>query len=132
MCLLINTLDDHLIGSCLLVTGLISECRLAPRGYRRRHTDRALAFATAVRVIAGVHNNAADGRFDAHMTFSAGFTETYVFVLDVAYGTDGSFATERYISHFAGRHTKGRLVVLFSHKLCAYACGTSDLTTLAG
>lgn len=70
-----------------------------------------------MRVITGVHNDTADGRSDAHMTFTAGFAKRYDFVVDVADLTDGRFATRKDISHFAAGKTYGCVLAFFCHKL---------------
>ena len=46
--------------------------------------DRALALAAAVRVVAGVHDGAADGRADAHVALAAGLAKVDVLMVDVA------------------------------------------------
>ena len=114
---LVYTLNNRLVGILVLLASLITESRLAPRSNRSGHTDGALAFATAVGVVARVHNYAANGRFNAHMSFTSGFTQTYDFVFEIAYLTDSSSASERNVSHFAAGHTKGGFVVFLSHKL---------------
>ena len=52
--LAVATTSDLLVGAVVLLAGLVTHSRLAPRGNRRRTTDRALAFAAAVRVITRV------------------------------------------------------------------------------
>lgn len=116
----------------MLVSRLISESGLAPRSNGTRTTDRRLAFATAVRVITGVHNDTADGRSDAHMTFTAGFAKRYDFVVDVADLTDGRFATRKDISHFAAGKTYGCVLAFFCHKLRFVAGCSAKLCAATG
>lgn len=63
-----------------MLSGLITESRFTPRRNRSRHTDGGLAFAAAVRVVAGVHHYAADGRTNAEISRFARFTDPYDFV----------------------------------------------------
>src|SRR5699024_1671404 len=46
--LTVTTAHDLLIRAVVLLAGLVTHCRLAPRGNRGRTADRALAFAAAV------------------------------------------------------------------------------------
>ena len=68
----------------MLRTCLVTHSRFTPRSNRARSSDGRLTFTTAVGVVAGVHYGTANGRSDTHVTFSAGFTEVYVFVVGVA------------------------------------------------
>ena len=77
----ISALDDELVGSCLLVSGLITKSRLAPRSYRAGTTDGRSALTTAVGVVAGVHYRTAYGRTDTAMTGLTGLTELNGLVL---------------------------------------------------
>src|SRR5699024_4303376 len=106
--LAVTTLDNLLVGAVVLLAGLVTHSRLAPRGNRRGTADRALAFAAAVRVIAGVHDRTTDGRADTHMTGTAGLTVLHVgvgLVADLAYG---GLAVQADVTNFAGRQTNLR------------------------
>ena len=112
----------------MLCTRLLAERRLAPRRYRTRSAYRTLTFASAVRVIARVHNNAAYRRLDAHMAFAARFTERYQLVIEVADLTDRRAATLKHHSHFAGRKSERSILTFFCHKLCRRARSARHLT----
>ena len=64
-------------------------------------SDRGFAFAAAVRVIAGVHDDASDGGTDTEISRLAGLAESDDFVFEVAYLTDCCFAGQENVSHFA-------------------------------
>ena len=112
-----------------MLSGLVTESRFTPRSNRARHTDRGFAFTAAVRVIAWVHDDAADGRTNVHVTFTACFTERNVAVTDL---TDGSFATDRNVTHFAAWHSECSVFAFLSHKLCGAAGSSCDLAALSG
>ena len=79
----VSTLEDILVGAVLGLAGLEAHCRLAPRGHRTGMSNRRFAFAAAVRVVVRVHDGAADGRADAHVTGTpAGTTIEAVGVLE--------------------------------------------------
>ena len=77
-----------------MLAGLDALSRLAPRRHGSRHTNGALALAAAVRVIAGVHNYAADTGTHAHVANAAGLTEAYVLVVAVADLADGGASVD--------------------------------------
>ena len=130
--LAVTTFYDELIGSVLLLAGLISESRLAPRGNGSRTTDGRFAFTTAVRVVAGVHDGTADGRSDTHVTLLAGFTDLDSVVLDVADLTDRCEAVHTDVANFAGGKSDLSHIALFCHELRLSAGGSYKLTALAG
>lgn len=115
-----------------MLSGLVTESRFTPRSNRARHTDRGFAFTTAVRVIAWVHDDAADGRTNVHVTFTACFTERNIAVVEVTDLTDGSFATDRNVTHFAAWHSECSVFAFLSHKLCGAAGSSCDLAALSG
>src|SRR5699024_9213296 len=88
--LVIAALYDKLIGTVVLGSGLVTHCRLAPGGHRRRTTDRSSSFTTAVRVVAGVHYRTADCRSYAHVALSSRLAEVDVLVVDVSDLSDSS------------------------------------------
>src|ERR1043165_9564097 len=73
---------DHLRGA-LGLARLVAACRLAP-GRDGVASARSLALAAAVRVIHGVHRDAADVRADAVPARAPGLAVRNVLVLDVA------------------------------------------------
>ena len=63
-----------------MLSGLITESGFTPRSNRPRHTDGGLSFAAAVRVVARVHDDAADGRTDTEISRFARFADSHDFV----------------------------------------------------
>ena len=130
--LLAGALDDELVGILLVLAGLDALSRLAPRRHGSRHTNGALALAAAVRVIAGVHNYAADTGTHAHMANAAGLTKAYVLVVAVADAADSGAGVERNLANFAGGQTNLSNAVFLSHQLSGVTGRTNHLATLAG
>ena len=130
--LLISALDDVLIAGLVLLSGLVTQSRLAPRGNRSGTTDRSLALAAAVRVIVRVHYASAYCRTDAHVSLAAGLTDCYELVLEVADLTDGSSALHADLSYFSGRETHLRVISFLSHQLSAVSSCSAELCALAG
>ena len=115
-----------------MLARLVTKSGLAPRGNRAGLADRALAFAAAVRVVAGVHDAAAHGRADAHVTLAACFTDLDVRVVDVADLADRGFRVHRNESHFAAGQTDLRIRAFLCHQLRRVARGADELRALAG
>src|SRR6188472_266573 len=102
---------------CLLgPSGAIAHGGLAPRGLRR-HPRRGLAFATAVRMVARVHDDPTDLRALAHVPGAAGLAEVLVLVVEVADLADGRHAAHRDPAHLAGWHPDGRVGSLLGKEL---------------
>ena len=116
----------------MLRTSLISKSRFAPRSNRSGTSDRRFTFTTTVRMVAWVHNRTANGRSPAHMTFSAGFTDADIFVVDIADLSNGSNAVYRNISQLTGRQTNQRVSAFFCHQLCHVTCCTNQLCAFSG
>lgn len=132
MGLLARALHNHLVGIFLVLAGLQAQSNLTPGGNRSGHTHRALALAAAMGVIAGVHNHAADGGTDAHVTGAAGLTNADVLVVSVAHGADGGFRIHRNLADFAGGQTNLRVQAFLGHELSAHTGGTNHLAAAAG
>ncbi len=130
--LAVSAFNDHLVGTSLLSACLITESGLTPGSYRTRTSDRRLTFTTTVRVIARVHYGTADCRTNAEVTGLTCLTDLNGVVLDVADLTDCSLAVGTDISHFAGGETYHCKISFTTHKLSLCACGTNELTALAG
>ena len=73
--LAVSALDDELIGAVLRLASLVTQCGLAPGSHRTGTADRSAALTTTMRMVVGVHNGAADGGTDAHVTLAAGFAD---------------------------------------------------------
>ena len=77
-----------------------------------------LAFASAHRMVDRVLDHTANMRANSEPTRSVGLTEYHVFMLFVAYLTDGSHALKKYESELSAGHTDKGIFALFRHKLC--------------
>ena len=64
----------------MMFASLETHCRLAPRGARAVVTNRGAAFATAVRVIAGVHDGTTAAGANAHVALAASLAQVDVLV----------------------------------------------------
>src|SRR5688572_18342338 len=102
--------DDQTSGR-LGPPGAIAHGGLAPRGLGR-HPGRGLALATAVRMVARVHDDPTDLRALAHVPGATGLTEVLVLVVQVADLSDGGHATHRDAPHLARRHADRAVVAL--------------------
>ena len=125
-------LNDELVCSRLLVAGLVTHCGLTPRRNRGRTSDGGLAFTTAVRVVARVHDGTADCRADTHMTLLTCFTDLDILMLEVADLTDCRLAVEGNESYLAGGKSYLSGTVFLSHELSDSARASYELTALAG
>ena len=67
---------------------LVAHCRLTPRRDRTRTTNGCTAFTTAVGMVTGVHDRAADRRADAHVTLPASLADVNIAVVNIANLTD--------------------------------------------
>src|SRR5579862_9562541 len=74
--------DNKAIRS-LVIARLVAQRGFAP-GRLRLPTDRCAALATAVRMIARVHNGSTDGRTPAQVTRAPGFADAAVLMIDIA------------------------------------------------
>ena len=85
--LLLGSAHNEFIRA-LVITSLVTARGLSPGRYRMA-TARSLALASAVRMVNGVHRDAANFRATTNPSGAARFAEAYVAVLDVsdlAYG----------------------------------------------
>ncbi len=89
----------------MMFASLVAHCRLAPRGARAVVTNRGAAFATAVRVIAGVHDGTTAAGANAHVALAASLAEVDVLVVEVANNADGGDAVNGDVAHLAGGQT---------------------------
>ena len=112
----------------MLVSGLVTQRGLAPGGYRAGTADRALALAAAMRVVAGVHDRAADGRAPALVAVAAGLAVGNVLMVDVADLADGGHAGDGHTAQLAGRQAEQGVVALLGHELGHHAGGAGKLS----
>ena len=128
----VSTLDNELVGSCLLVSGLVTKSRLTPRSHRSGTSNRGLTLTTAVRVIAGVHYGTANGGTDTLMTGLTGLTKLNGLVLNVTNLADRCLALKTNDANLTGGKTNLSGAVFLCHQLCECTCGTNQLSALAG
>ena len=83
-------------------------------------------------VIAGVHDHAADGGTDAHVTGAAGLTNADVLVVGVAHGSDGGFRIHGDLADFTGGQTYLSVQAFLGHELGTHASGANHLAAAAG
>src|SRR6476620_2897687 len=121
--------DDESSGR-LGPPGAVAHRGLAPGGLGR-HPRRGLAFATTVRMVSWVHDDASDLGPLAHVPGAAGLAEVLVLVVEVADLADGGHAAERHAPHLAGREPHGGELALLREELGGYAGGPDDLAALA-
>ena len=69
----------------MMLASLETQSGLAPGSHRTGVTNRCAALATAVGVVAGVHNGTTAAGTDAHVALTAGLTDLHILVVDVAH-----------------------------------------------
>src|SRR6478752_3968325 len=122
--------DDETPGR-LGPSGAVAHGGLAPRGLRR-HPGRGLAFATTMRMVAWVHDDASDLGPLAHVPGAPGLAEVLVLVVEVADLADGGHAAHRHAAHLAGRQADRRELAFLGEQLGGHAGRADDLAALAG
>src|SRR5439155_19197777 len=121
--------DDQTPGR-LGPPGAIAHGGLAPRGLGR-HPGRGLALATAVRMVARIHDDASDLGPLAQVAGAARLAEVLILVVEIADLADGGHATDRDAPHLArGKPDRGELTFL-GQQLGGSAGGPNDLAALA-
>src|ERR1044072_1524189 len=121
---------DHVRGA-LVLARLVAARRLAPRRHRVT-AARGLALAAAVRVVDGVHRNAAHRRADAVPARAAGLAIRDILMLDVADLPHGRVADDRHTEHFARGHAHLRVVAFLRDELPEAARRADELAALTG
>ena len=84
-----------------------------------------------MRVIARVHNHAADARTDAHVTGAAGLTDAHVAVISIAHGADGRLRVHGDHTNFAGGEANLRIRAFLRHQLSGVAGAADKLAAAA-
>src|SRR5436190_11045698 len=84
-------LHDELVGA-LVIPSFVAESRLPPR--RHRVVTLHAAFTTTMRVIDGIHNNAANRRPHPQMPDASGLSERHLFVIEIANLSDRRYAIQ--------------------------------------
>src|SRR6266542_1911820 len=122
------TAEDELVGGLVAVAG--ATLRLAPRAHRVAAT-RALALATAERVVDRVHGHAARLRALAAVAVAAGLAPADQVVLGVADLTDRGAAGHLDLADLAGGHAQGGPAALLGQQLDRHAGGAAQLGAAA-
>src|SRR5579885_901045 len=112
---LFSSANDHLVRS-FVVSGLVTASRLSPRSYRIT-TAGCITFTAAVRMIHGVHRNAANVRTNSTPSRASGFTERDVFVLDIANLTNRRHTVDDHATNFARRQAQLRVIAFLRNQL---------------
>src|SRR5579859_378082 len=106
-----------MIGS-LILTSLITHRRFAP-GSLRLPTNWRTALAATMRMVARVHDGAANGRTAAHMSCPSSLADALVLMIDVANLPNGRHTKNMHAALLARRQTQQRVIALFCHQLRA-------------
>src|ERR1700694_3494622 len=114
----------------VFAAGAISERRLAP-GCLRVAARAGAPPTTTVRMVEGVHGDAAHGGPLAAPAVFAGLADVLVLVLDVADLADGRVADDRHAPDLARWHADLRVVPFAGQQLGRHARGPHHLAALA-
>src|SRR5215218_11106781 len=93
--------DDEPTG-CLVHSSAVAHGGLAPRRLRR-HAGGALALTAAMRMVARVHDDAANLGPPAHVTRATGLAQVLVLVVEVAHLADRRHAAHAHAPDLARR-----------------------------
>jgi hypothetical protein len=119
-------------GRILLeATSLDASGLLAPRSTRSIAADRALTFTTTVRVIARVHDEAANGRANAEVAFLAGAADVHKVVILVADDADGRAAVAEDLADLGAGETEHDITGIGAEHLSARTSGAAHLAAFA-
>ena len=102
------------------------------RKIRKEATNRCAALATAVGVVAGVHNGTTAAGTHAHVALAACLAQVDVLVVDVGNLTDDCGAVHGHVAHLTRGQTNQSVAILLSHQLSHVASGTNQLSAAAG
>ena len=86
-----STFNNALVTVFVRLTSLFAQGALAPRRFRRFHTDTGAALATTVRVASRILGDSPDLRTPTQVTGAAGFAQIFFFVVFVTESADGRF-----------------------------------------
>lgn len=115
-----------------MLSGLVTERGLTPRRYGAGTADRRFSLAAAMRVIARVHDDAADGRADSHMTGFPCLSDADDLMFEISDLTDRRFARRENVSHLAAGHFQRCVFSFFRHELRSHARRSRDLPAFPG
>jgi hypothetical protein len=128
----VSALDDELVGASLLVSRLITQSGLTPRGNRCGMTDGRTTLTTTVGVIAGVHDGTADSGTEALMAGLTGLTDLDGVVLEVADLTDGGLAVQTDDADLTGGQTDLSDAAVLGDELSHHTGSADELSALTG
>ena len=111
----------------MMLASLETQSGLAPGSHRTGVTNRCAALATAVGVVAGVHDGTTAAGTDAHVALTASLAQVDVLVVDVGDLADNCGAVDRHIAHLTRGQTDQSVAILLSHQLSHVASGTNQI-----
>src|SRR5713226_669061 len=126
---LLPALDNVLVGA-LVVPRLFPQRREGP--WRLRMIALDLAFAASVRMIHGIHGHAANGWLFPVPPRAAGFSISFVLMVEVADLADRGHALHGKLASLAGRQLHKREVAFLAQQLRRAARGTYHLPAAPG
>ena len=83
----------------MMLASLETQSGLAPGSHRTGVTNRCAALATAVGVVAGVHNGTTAAGTNAHVALTAGLAQVDVLVVDVGNLAHNCGAVHGHVAH---------------------------------
>src|SRR6266700_1218275 len=126
---LLPALDNMLVGA-LVVPRLLAQRRESPRRLRMITLD--LAFASAVRMIHGIHGHTANRGPDAAPARTSRFSERFVLMVKVADLANRGHALHGEFAYFAGRQLDQRDFAFLAQELRRTARRANHLTAAPG
>src|SRR5262249_13220318 len=127
--LLCLPLHDELIRS-FVVSRFVTEGGLSP--WSHRVISLHAAFATAVRMVDGVHNDTSDRRTNPHVARPPSFSDRDSLVVKITDLADRRNAVDVHQSYFARRQLDVGVCSFFSNQLRGCAGAPRHLRTFAG
>ena len=115
----------------MLLARAVAERRHAPRRHRVA-AGRGRALTAAVRVVDGVHRDAARLRAHAHVALAAGLADLHVLVIGVADRADRRAALGAHHAHLARGQAQRRHVAVLGHQLRRGSGRARHLAAAAG
>ena len=86
----------------MMLASLETQSGLAPGSHRTGVTNRCAALATAVGVVAGVHNGTTAAGTNAHVALTAGLAQVDILVVDVGNLAHNCGAVHGHVAHLTG------------------------------
>src|SRR3989344_8413121 len=127
-----STFNNALVTVFVRLTSLFAQCALAPRRFRRFHTDTGAALATPVGVTSGVLGDSPDLRTPTQVTRATGLAQVFFFVVFVTEGADGRFGVAIEETKLARRKLDDDFVTIFALNEGSRPRTSNHLGTFAG